>query len=64
LRYFLKYHGRWATTLLRILLLLMYGWQIVLEALKGMLGHRRPLRWQRIRSYWQVLRSGLRPAGH
>jgi GT2 family glycosyltransferase len=64
LRYFRKYHGRWPTTLLRILLLLMYGWQIVLEALKGMLGHRRPLRWQRIRSYWQVLRSGLRPAGH
>ena len=64
LRYFRKFHGRWKATLLRMLLLFIYSWQIAMEALKGLLGHRRPLRWQRIRSYWQVLRSGLRPAGY
>jgi GT2 family glycosyltransferase len=64
LRYIRKYHGRWAATLLRTLLLLIYSWQIAMEALKGLLGHRRSLRRQRIRSYWRVLRSGLKPAGY
>jgi GT2 family glycosyltransferase len=64
LRYFRKYHGRFAATTLRIFLLMNYIWQIKLEAMKGILGHKRPLRWQRVRSYWQVIRSGLRPAGY
>ena len=64
LRYFYKYHGRLAATTLRIFLLMNYVWQIKLEAMKGIIGHKRPLRWQRVRSYWQVIRSGLRPAGH
>lgn len=64
LRYFRKYHGRFTTIILRIFLLLNYVWQIAVEAFKGLLGHKRPIRRQRIRSYWQVIRSGLHPAGY
>jgi len=64
LRYFRKYHGRAVATLLRLFLLANYAWQIILEGTKGILGHRRALRWQRVASYWQVLKSGLRPAGY
>ncbi len=64
LRYFRKFHGVWASGLLRLFLLAAYGYQLGLEGLKGVLGHRRELRWQRVRSYWQVLRSGLPPAGY
>ncbi|MCA9940608.1 MAG: glycosyltransferase family 2 protein [Anaerolineales bacterium] len=63
LRYFQKYHGRAAALMLRLFLLNSYAGQLGLEAAKGLLGHRRALRWQRVRSYWQVLRSGLPPAG-
>ena len=64
LRYFRKYHGWGITAVLRLFLLSGYLWQILVEGVKGILGHKRPLRWQRIQSYWQVLRSGLRPAGY
>lgn len=64
LRYFRKYHGRAVCALLRAFLILSYTWQIILEGTKGALGHRRQLRWQRVASYWQVLRSGLGPAGY
>ena len=64
LRYFRKYHGRLAAGVLRLFLLLSYVWQLVLEAIKGAVGHKRPLRWQRVKAYWLVLRSGLRPAGY
>ena len=64
LRYFRKYHGRLAATVLRVFLLVSYGWQLTLEAIKGAVGHKRPLRWQRVKAYWMVLRSGLRPAGY
>jgi hypothetical protein len=64
LRYFRKYHGRLAAGVLRIFLLASYGWQLSLEAIKGAVGHKRPLRWQRVKAYWMVLRSGLRPAGY
>jgi GT2 family glycosyltransferase len=64
LRYFRKYYGRIPASSLRIFLLTNYVWQIGLEALKGLLGHKRPMRRQRIRSYWQVIRSGLHPAGY
>ncbi|VAW32661.1 dTDP-Rha:A-D-GlcNAc-diphosphoryl polyprenol, A-3-L-rhamnosyl transferase WbbL [hydrothermal vent metagenome] len=63
LRYFRKYHGRLAAAVLRTFLLLSYSWQLILEAVKGVVGHKRPLRWQRVRAYWLVLRSGLHPAG-
>lgn len=64
LRYFRKYHGRPAAAALRVFLLVTYAWQLGLEAAKGMAGHKRRLRRQRVRAYWQVLRSGLRPAGY
>ena len=64
LRYFRKYHGAWVTVVLRAVLLLNYVGQILLEGIKGGLGHKRPLRWQRVRAYWQVVRSGLKPAGY
>jgi hypothetical protein len=64
LRYFHKYHGIMVTLALRIFLLLNYLWQLGLEAFKGLVGHKRELRRQRIRAYWQVIRSGLRPAGY
>ncbi len=64
LRYYRKYHGRAAAAVLRLFLLGIYFWQMGVEALKGVLGHKRPLRWQRVKAYWLVIRSGLRPAGY
>lgn len=64
LRYFRKFHGRFFSGLLRTFLLLNYGWQLALEVAKGLLGHKRALRRQRVAAYWQVIRSGLRPAGY
>ena len=64
LRYFRKFHGRLACFLLRSFLLLDYLWQIVVEGAKGVLGHKRDLRWQRVAAYWEVLKSGLPPAGY
>lgn len=63
LRYFRKYHGAGVAFALRLFLLLTYLQQLFLELIKGLVGHKRPLRWQRAQSYWQVVRSGLRPAG-
>lgn len=59
-RYFRKYHGPLAAGALRFFLLALYGQQLVLEATKAVLGHKRPLRRQRVAAYWQVLRSGLK----
>ncbi len=64
LRYFRKYHGIVVAFALRAFLLLTYLQQLLLEVFKGIIGHKRPLRWQRAKSYWQVVRSGLRPAGY
>ena len=60
LRYFHKYHGWLAAGFLRFMLLAMYLWQLFLEAGKGLLGHKRDLRRERVKQYWQVLRSGLK----
>jgi len=59
-RYFKKHHGRFAGGLLRVFLLALYAWQILLESVKMLLGHKREMRRQRVRVYWQVVRSGLR----
>lgn len=64
LRYFRKYHGMMIMIVLRGFLLLNYVWQLALEAFKGLVGHKKELRRQRVRAYWQVIRSGLRPAGY
>jgi N-acetylglucosaminyl-diphospho-decaprenol L-rhamnosyltransferase len=58
--FFKKHHGLWGSEALRLFLLATYLWQMILEALKWLVGHKRPLRHQRVVAYWQVLRSGLR----
>ncbi len=60
LRYTRKYHGTVAAQTLRLFLLLNYAVQIGIEAAKGLIGHKRALRQERMQQYWQVLRSGLR----
>ncbi len=60
LRYFRKHHGYGPYLILRVVLLLQFLWQLALESVKGALGHKRALRAQRARLYWQVLRSGLK----
>lgn len=64
LRYYRKYHGRAVAGALRLFLLGSYAWQMALEAAKGLFGSKRDLRRQRMRAYYDVLRSGLRPAGY
>jgi hypothetical protein len=59
-RYFRKYHGRWASEILRAFLLCTYLWQMLEESVKWLLGHKRALRAGRISVYWQVVCSGLR----
>jgi GT2 family glycosyltransferase len=60
LRYFRKHHGKTFATILRGFLLLNYLWQIALETSKSAIGHKREMRQERVRTYWQVLRSGLK----
>jgi len=59
-RYFCKHHGEFIAETLRLFLLALYVWQIGLESLKALIGHKRDMRKQRIHVYWQVLRSGLK----
>ena len=58
-RYFRKYHGPLIAETLRLFLLGNYVWQLGLEGTKWLLGHRRPLRTQRVQCYVRVLRSRL-----
>lgn len=60
LRYFRKHHGWVQAQVLRLILLSNYGWQLLIEALKSLIGHKRQLRQERLRTYWQVVRSGLK----
>ena len=59
IRYTLKYHGCLTAFALRLFLLGQYLWQLALESFKGVIGHKRAMRWQRVKAYWHVLRSGL-----
>jgi GT2 family glycosyltransferase len=59
LRYHRNYHGRGFALGLRLFLLCGYLWQIALEFGKSLLGNQKPMRQARIRTYWQVIRSGL-----
>ena len=63
LRYFRKHHGVVQSFSIRCVLLANYGWQIVIEGAKALLGSKRTMRLERMRTYWKVLRSGLKPAG-
>lgn len=64
LRYFRKHHSSATALFLRVVILKNYTAQILLEGVKWLVGHKRPLRSQRIHAYWQVVRSGLSPAGY
>ena len=59
-RYFRKHHGSFQAETLRWFLQVTYLYQLAREGLKWMVGHKRPMRVERIRAYRQVLRSGLR----
>jgi GT2 family glycosyltransferase len=61
--YFRKHHGRFVSEVLRWFLLSNYVWQLGLEGAKWLVGHKRPLRAERVAAYRQVLRSGLKPTG-
>lgn len=61
-RYVRKYHGRLAASVLRLFLLTTYAWQLLEEAAKWLLGHKRPLRAARITAYWALLKSRLKVA--
>jgi N-acetylglucosaminyl-diphospho-decaprenol L-rhamnosyltransferase len=58
--FFKKHRGGWRAEALRLYLLATYLWQTILESLKWLVGHKRPLRQQRVAAYWQVVRSGLK----
>ncbi len=60
LRYYKKHHGALIAGILRLFLLKSYVLQLGLEAFKGLIGHKRALRKERVKTYWQVLRSGLK----
>ena len=60
LRYFKKHHGAGFATILRLFLIVNYIWQLLIEGVKGVIGHKRDLRKERVHTYWQVLRSGLK----
>ncbi len=64
LRYFRKHHGYWTYIFLRVAILKQYLFQICIEGGKALLGHKRELRKQRVRSYWHVLKTGLPAAGY
>lgn len=60
LRYSKKHHGIAFANILRLFLLLNYWLQLAIEGFKGIIGHKRDLRKQRVSTYWQVIRSGLK----
>jgi N-acetylglucosaminyl-diphospho-decaprenol L-rhamnosyltransferase len=57
--YFIKHQGWLQATVLRILILVMYTYEWFIESLKWLIGHKRSRRLERIRTYAQVIRSGL-----
>jgi len=57
--YFRKHHGSWQAGALRLFILATYLYQLIVETLKWLVRHKKPLRAARVKSYWQVLRSRL-----
>ncbi len=57
IRYFRKHHGPAAAAALRAFLIGQYLWQIGVEGLKAAMGHKRAMRWARVRTYWFVARE-------
>lgn len=59
LHYFRKFHGIFAALILRLVLIANYGIQILIEGVKGAVGHKPELRRERVLTYAAVLRSLL-----
>jgi GT2 family glycosyltransferase len=59
-RYFRKHHGRLKAAILRFALLAMFTFQLFLESAKWLIGHKRPMRQERISAYRAVLKSQLK----
>jgi N-acetylglucosaminyl-diphospho-decaprenol L-rhamnosyltransferase len=59
IRFFRKYRGALVAGILRAFLLALLAYQMAEEGLKWLVGHKRALRAQRVKAYWQVVRSGL-----
>ncbi|MFC2037554.1 glycosyltransferase family 2 protein [Chloroflexota bacterium] len=59
-RYVGKFQGVFQAEALRWFLLITYVYQLAREGLKWLVGHKRPLRVERVNAYRQVLKSGLR----
>ncbi len=57
--FFKRYYG-WRGEVLRWFILSTYLYLFLLEGLKWLVGHKRPLRRERVAAYWQLLRSGLK----
>ena len=57
IRYFRKHHGRFQAACLRLFLLVTYAVQLLDEGAKWLMGHKRPLRGERVAAYWQVLKA-------
>jgi GT2 family glycosyltransferase len=60
LRYFRKHHGYTSYITLRVIILLQFAWQLLIESAKALIGHQRAMRIDRIKVYWQVLHNGLK----
>ncbi len=58
-RFFRKTRGAFVAEMLRAFLLAMFAYQIIEESAKWLVGHKRALRVQRVKAYWQVLQSRL-----
>lgn len=61
IRYFTKHHGRAAGALVHAFLFGTYVWQLLVEGVKWLAGHKRSLRRERVGAYWQVLSALARP---
>lgn len=59
-RYLKKHHGALQSEILRYFTLTLFAYRLAQETAKYVLGHRRPLRAQRITAYRQVLANGLK----
>ncbi|MCS7282934.1 MAG: glycosyltransferase family 2 protein [Anaerolineae bacterium] len=57
IRYFRKYHGAPAARILQAVIVGNYLWQIGVEGAKWLLGHKRPMRAERISAYRRVVRA-------
>lgn len=59
-RYFRKHYGRLQGELVRLALLVMFGFEWTMEAGKYVLGSQRAMRRMRLSAYLQLIRSGLK----